>query len=117
MAVAKFAARSGWRAIERPIFIRRPSPGAFGVALCTGGTILVDALTPDERGRLVICADDRAPQEPAVLWLTEVGQPVQPNSWKAIFARASRRCADAGMAIRVSPHQLRHSFAGICWRC
>ena len=26
MAVAKFEARSGWRAIERPIFIRRPTP-------------------------------------------------------------------------------------------
>ena len=28
MAVAKFEARAGWRAIERPIFIRRPVPGA-----------------------------------------------------------------------------------------
>ena len=111
VAVAKFAARSRWRAIERPIFIHRPSPGALRVAPCAGGTILVDTLPPDERGRLVICADDGAPQEAAALWLTEVGQPVQPNSWEAIFARASRRCADAGMAIRVSPHQLRHSFA------
>ncbi|HEV3371241.1 MAG TPA: site-specific integrase [Xanthobacteraceae bacterium] len=111
MAVAKFEARSGWRAIERPIFIRRPTPGALAVALCAGSTILVDALTPEERGRLVICAEGGAPQEPAVLWLTEVGQPIQPNSWEAIFARASRRCADAGIAIRVSPHQLRHSFA------
>ena len=111
VAVAKFAARSGWRAIERPIFIRRPALGELGVALCAGGTIRIDALTPDERGRLVICADDGAPQEAAVLWLTEVGQPVRPNSWEAIFARASRRCAEAGMPIRVSPHQLRHSFA------
>lgn len=110
-AVTKFEARAGWRGIERPIFIRRPTPGALGVALCTGGTIPADALTPDERGRLVICALDGTPQEPAALWLTEVGQPVQPNSWEAIFARASRRCADAGMAIRASPHQLRHSFA------
>jgi site-specific recombinase XerD len=111
VAVAKFEARSGWRAIERPILIRRPSPSALGVALCAGGSILIDALTPDERGRLVICADDGTPQEPAALWLTEVGQVVQPNSWEAIFARAGRRCADAGVAIRVSPHQLRHSFA------
>ena len=111
MAVAKFEARSGWRAIERPIFIRRPTPGALAVALCAGSPIRVDALTPEERGRLVICAEGGASQEPAVLWLTEVGQPVQPNSWEAIFARASRRCADAGMAIHVSPHQLRHSFA------
>lgn len=111
VAVAKFAARSGWHGIDRPIFLHRPAPGALRVALCAGGTILIDALTPDERGRLVICADDGTPQEPAALWLTEVGQPVQPNSWEAIFARASRRCADAGLAIRVSPHQLRHSFA------
>jgi site-specific recombinase XerD len=110
-AATKFEARSGWRAIERPIFIRRPAPGTLGVTLCGGGTILIDALTPDERGRLVICADDATPQEAAALWLTEVGQPVQPNSWEAIFARGSRRCADAGMAIRISPHQLRHSFA------
>jgi site-specific recombinase XerC len=59
----------------------------------------------------VICTDDGAPQEAAVLWLTEVGQPVQPNSWEAIFARASRRCAEAGIPIRLNPHQLRHSFA------
>lgn len=111
VAVAKFAARSGWQGIDRPILLHRPAPGALRVALCAGGTIPIDALTPDERGRLVICADDGTPQEPAVLWLTEVGQPVQPNSWEAIFARASRRCADAGLAIRVSPHQLRHSFA------
>jgi integrase len=111
VAVAKFAARSVWRAIDRPIFIRRPALGALGVALCAGGMIPIEALTPDERGRLVICADDGAPQEAAAFWLTEIGQPVQPNSWEAIFARASRRCTEAGMAIRVSPHQLRHSFA------
>lgn len=71
----------------------------------------MDALTPDERGRLVLCAEDGAPAEPAALWLTEVGQPVRPNSWEAVFARASRRCAEAGRPIRISPHQLRHTFA------
>jgi integrase len=111
VAAAKFVARSGWHAIARPIFIRRPVPGAPGVTLCAGGAIAIDALTPDERGRLVICADDGAPQEAAALWLTEVGLPVQPNSWEAAFARASRRCTEAGQPIRVSPHQLRHTFA------
>jgi site-specific recombinase XerD len=110
-ASAKFAARAGWQAIERPIFIRRPTLGALGLGPIGGGTILIDALTPDERGRLVICGDDGTPKEPAVLWLTEIGQPVQPNSWEAIFARASHRCADAGVPIRISPHQLRHTFA------
>lgn len=110
-AAIKFANRAGWQAIERPILVHRPTPGALGLGLIGGGAMLLDALTPEERGRLVICDDVGAPQEAAVLWLTEVGQPVQPNSWEAIFARASKRCADAGVAVRVSPHQLRHSFA------
>ena len=109
-AVAKFAARSGWRLIDRPILVRRSAPGP-ALVLCDGGSVTIEALTPDERGRLVICDDDGAPQELAVLWLTEVGQPVRPNSWEAIFARAGQRCAAAGLPIHVSPHQLRHTFA------
>jgi site-specific recombinase XerD len=109
-AVAKFAACSGWRRVDRPILIRRAAPGS-ALVLCDGGSIPIEALTPDERGRLVICDDDGAPQESAVLWSTEVGQPVQPNSWEATFARAGQRCAAAGLPIHVSPHQLRHTFA------
>ncbi|MEJ1968460.1 MAG: hypothetical protein WDN03_07495 [Rhizomicrobium sp.] len=45
------------------------------------------------------------------MWLTEIGQPVQPNSWEVTFARASQRCTAAGSAIRITPHQLRHTFA------
>src|SRR3546814_16058989 len=71
----------------------------------------IEVVTPDERARLVISADEGTPREAAVLWLTEVGHPVLPNSWEAIFARASRRCTDAGIPVRLSPHQLRHSFA------
>ena len=63
---------------------RRRAPAA----LCDGGTIPVDALIPDERGRLMICDNDGVPEEPAALWLTEIGHPVQPNSWEAMFARA-----------------------------
>ena len=48
---------------------------------------------------------------PAILWVTEIGLPVQPNSWEAAFARASRRCANAGVPLSVNPHQLRHTFA------
>ena len=44
------------------------------------------------------------PEEPAALWLTEIGLPVEPNSWEATFARASRRCAAAGLPVKVSPH-------------
>ena len=70
-----------------------------------------EALTPHERGRLLICDDEGDPQEPAALWLTEIGLPVQPNSWEATFARASRRCVAVGVPLRVNPHQLRHTFA------
>jgi len=52
-----------------------------------------------------------APEQPAALWLSEVGLPVAPNSWEAVFARASQRCQAAGLDYNVSPHQLRHSFA------
>jgi site-specific recombinase XerD len=110
-AVGKFQGREAWHAIEQPIFIRRPEPHAKGLTLRDGGTIPFAALSPDERGRLVICGDDGAPNEPAALWLTEIGLPVQPNSWEAAFARASRRCAAAGVSLRVNPHQLRHTFA------
>jgi len=111
LAVAKFRSRSGWREINRSILIRRPMPGAVALSFVNGGTALIDAVSPEERGRLVICGDDGSPEEPAALWLTEIGQPVQPNSWEVVFARAGRRCADAGCPLRISPHQLRHSFA------
>jgi len=110
-AVAKFAARQGPRQIDRPIFIRAPAPGAHSLVLLGGGTVPVDVLTPEERGRLVICDEDGTPREVAALWVSEVGQPVQPNSWEAIFARASRRCSEAGVPVQVTPHQLRHTFA------
>ena len=65
-ACAKFSARSGWRATDRPIFIEAPAPGRR-LAARGGGSLSVDALTPDERGRLVVCDGDGAPQEAAVL--------------------------------------------------
>jgi site-specific recombinase XerD len=111
LAIAKFQSRSGWREIDRPILIHRPMPGAVALSLANGGTASIGAVSPEERGRLVICGDDGSPAEPAALWLTEIGQPVQPNSWEVVFARAGRRCADAGCPLRISPHQLRHSFA------
>ena len=109
-ACAKFAARGGWAATDRPIFVRAPTPGRR-LTLQDGGSVCADVLTPDERARLIVCGGDGTPREAAALWLTEVGQPVRPNSWEAVFARASRRCADAGHPLRVSPHELRHSFA------
>jgi site-specific recombinase XerD len=111
LAVGKFKTREGWRAIGQPIFICQPTLGAMGLSLRDGGVIPIESLIPDERGRLVICDDHGAPQEPGALWLTEVGLVVQPNSWEAAFARACQRCDAAGFPMRVSPHQLRHTFA------
>jgi site-specific recombinase XerD len=110
-AIGKYQTRQGWEAIEQPIYIYEPTAGATSVHLASGRQIATDALTPDERSRIVICRADGSPSRPAVLWLTEVGQPVQPNSWEVTFSRASRRCTDAGFPLRVNPHQLRHSFA------
>lgn len=109
-AAAKFAARGGWRSMDRPILICRPTAGPT-LALVGGGALRVDRLTPEERLRLIACDTDGTPHEPLALWLTEVGQPVRPNSWEAIFARATRRCAAAGLDLRVHPHRLRHTFA------
>lgn len=109
-AVAKFQRRLGWKTVEKPIFIIARRTGARPT-LHDGSAITLDRLGPEERSRAVFCDDDGTPQQPAVLWLTEVGQPVQPNSWEVIFARAAKRCATAGSAIRISPHQLRHTFA------
>ena len=110
-AVAKFKARAGWHAMERPIFICRPVPGARRLALFEGGTVSFEVITPEERQRLIICHTDGKPIEPAALWVTEIGQPVRPNSWEVAFARASRRCVANGFMINITPHQLRHTFA------
>jgi site-specific recombinase XerD len=110
-AAAKFAARRGWEAFDRPILIHPLQAGAAMLRAIDGRSLALEVVTPEERARLVVCGEDGAPREPAVLWLTEVGQPVQPNSWEAVFARASRRCADVGVPLYVTPHQLRHTFA------
>jgi site-specific recombinase XerD len=110
-AVDKFRTRAGWRAMDRPILIGRPVPGARRLVGHDGRTISFDVVTPEERQRLVICHANGEPIEPAALWVTEDGQPVRPNSWEVAFARASRRCAANGFMINVTPHQLRHTFA------
>ena len=109
-ACAKFRARGGVRRIADPIYCRAARAGG---QLLEGvdGLISLDELTPSERLRIVFVDAHGAPIEAAALWLSETGLPLQPNSWEAIFARASRRCADAGFSIKVTPHQLRHAFA------
>jgi site-specific recombinase XerD len=109
-AITKFQYRQGWQRIERPICIL-PDRTAKHAHMVSGGNILLDQLTPDERARVLICEPDGTPKEPAVLWLTEVGLPVLPNSWEVIFARACERCRAFDFPICITPHQLRHTFA------
>lgn len=109
-AAAKFQARSKILQISRPILVERSTSDPHTVRLLDGSTVRIDRFTPEERLRLVLCREG-IPEAPAALWLSEVGLPVRSNSWEAIFLRASRRCQNADPDIRISPHQLRHTFA------
>lgn len=109
-AASKFKGRSGVSQISRAILVERNIKDPQMVQLSGGSTVRIDRFSPEERLRLVLCSEG-IPEAPAVLWLSEVGLPVRTNSWEAIFLRASRRCSDAGLDIRISPHQLRHTFA------
>ena len=109
-AVGKFISRQGWERIARPIFVERLSGDALMFSLSDGSTAHRARFDPEERLRLVLCKDG-IPIEPAALWLSEIGLPTQFNSWEAIFLRASRRCSELGHNTRLSPHQLRHTFA------
>ncbi len=109
-SIAKFRIRSGWTGIPHPIFVERSAYEPAIFKLSDGSTAHIDRFVPAERLRLILC-DEGAPYAPAALWLSETGLPVRFNSWEVIFLRASRRCINAGLAIRLSPHQLRHTFA------
>jgi len=113
VAVAKFRNRKTSTTMKDPILCRTARPGRLMLQSSQSSwvNIPIDRLTPDERRRLILCDADGLPQEPAALWLSEVGVSVSPNCWEVIFDRASQRCNAAGISLDVSPHQLRHSFA------
>lgn len=109
-AIEQWRAKRGWERIDDPIYVYRPSLPQKLKRL-DGKFFDCKELKTEERIRVVICADDGTPIEPAQLWLTEQGIPLRANSFEQAFGRASMRCFQCEKPIRVYPHQLRHSFA------
>ena len=68
-----------------------------------------DQLSVGDRRRLFIEGDGGL--EPASLWLTDSGTPMNQVSWEQVFVAANARCASAGVEVHCHPHMLRHSFA------
>ncbi|MEU6740057.1 hypothetical protein [Streptosporangium sandarakinum] len=66
-------------------------------------------LTASERMRLFVDGEDGL--EPAMLWLSETGLPLEYTSWTKVFERASNRCAALGLEVFATPKMLRHSMA------
>ncbi|MEU9840695.1 site-specific integrase [Actinomadura sp. NPDC048032] len=69
----------------------------------------VNAIDAGDRARLFIVGENGL--EPLQLWLTEGGLPMAYESWEKVFDAANERCARYGLAIQVTPHICRHSFA------
>ncbi|MEU3093142.1 hypothetical protein ACWCQ0_41560, partial [Streptomyces massasporeus] len=93
--------------------------------LRTVGSIILPSVTPTwpraERSSRHSLTALTAPQtagvqqvgerQPAMLWLTESGLPMEYASWTKVFERASARCAAAGLEVFATPKMLRHSMA------
>ena len=71
--------------------------------------VSLDQLSVGDRRRLFIEGDGGL--EPASLWLTDSGTPMNQVSWEQVFVAANARCASAGVEVQCHPHMLRHSFA------
>ena len=105
--------------LERTISSARSEPLVFDplwlapeggkIVGAAGKRVRLDRLTPSERRRVLIGAPGKA--QHALLWLTEGGRPVPAATWEATFRRACARCHCFGIAVDVSPHTLRHTFA------
>lgn len=72
-------------------------------------TVTLDQLDSRDRARLFVQGPGGL--DPAMLFLGESGLPMRYESWEAVFASATRRCAQLGVPVSCYPHMLRHSFA------
>ena len=80
-----------------------------GVTVVSPGLVSPDQPSLGDRRRLFI--EGEGGLEPASLWLTDSGTPMDQVSWERVFVAANARCASAGVEIHCYPHMLRHSFA------
>ncbi len=80
-----------------------------GVTVVSPGLVSPDQPSLGDRRRLFI--EGEGGLEPASLWLTDSGTPMDQVSWERVFVAANARCASAGVEIHCHPHMLRHSFA------
>lgn len=72
-------------------------------------TSSLDLLSARDRASLFV--EGEGGLEPAMVFLGESGLPMNFESWEAVFAGASRRCARLDVPVWCYPHMLRHSFA------
>ncbi|WP_235347316.1 hypothetical protein [Arthrobacter sp. SPG23] len=93
-------------------------PGRFQqkARLVNGRLLPLDRLSILERQKLFLVVGGEV--EPAWLWLTEHGKPLQPASWDKVFDAANERVTGCRAAlgsssptVLVTPHSLRFSFA------
>ena len=103
-----------YRTSERTAAVRRARrKGRYddlrGITVASPDRVSLDHLSVGDRRRLFIEGDGGL--EPASLWLTASGMPMDQVSWKKVFQIANARCASAGVEIHCHPHMLRHSFA------
>ena len=80
-----------------------------GITVVSPDRVSLKHLDVEDRRRMFTEGDGGL--EPASLWLTDAGTPVNQVSWEPVFHAANARCASAGLEVRCRPHMLRHSFA------
>ena len=103
-----------YRTTERTAAVRRARrQGRYddlrGVTVVSPDLVSPDQLSLGDRSRMFIEGDGGL--EPASLWLTGSGTPMNKVSWERVFVNANARCASEGVEIYCYPHMLRHSFA------
>ncbi|MFD6274640.1 hypothetical protein ACFWFI_03500 [Streptomyces sp. NPDC060209] len=76
-----------------------------------GRWVPVARLDAQERRHLLVAGPEG--WEPAMVRLNQWGLPMSVSGWKQVFADANARCAAQKVALRVTPHMLRHSYAVI----